>query len=669
MLSLRESLRIGGFTVFRDSRSAQRFYALADAPRVARDAGGLPEIDLVWYRLPPGADASPAAGGLLTLTVQSAPTAQERESLARGIREALGVQDPELLAVPFSHGVAELAVAGEAGAAGDFLNSPAVGPAPLAGTSGSTFVAELTREGAAVVAEALEHGRDVLMLRLDLTVQHRLEDVAMRVWCDSRRVAELRHASGAELARMAIARDAAGFSLMPERPLSPEETAALERLGRGLLQSAVERALDGAAGMVEMTLRSSTAVDLPLSQSGVIELGATAAQLGERIRRIDVDPARGVMEVKVVCTASFEEADPIAAVRAVLRYAGDGPGGRVERTSEFVFGPGQRGPLTFRTDLAAPDARDVSCDVEVFYRGEPEPERLSLPPAPRPVIVLDLEDLGVQRVRVNLRDVPWEDVAGATVRLEHPAGPSATLVLDRDNPSGEWVAVTRRAPEGYAATVTWRLADGTATPPADLQSTERVLELDAPAALRRGGTVELISTGDFGGISHALVELQAEGVDGAPIDSQTFTGAGQTFTWQPPLGAPRPLRYRWRQTLVHADGGRTETEWASSDAPVLAVGDTNRFTVTVVSRLLGLTGSVRLALVDLEHVDERGEVRERATLTIDDGRDQQWSFHMAPAGSHTYRYRLTLVKDGGVRDELPWQQSDSAILVLRPAGI
>src|SRR5690348_15036549 len=87
MLTLAGAQRIGGFTVFRDSifDGAQRsvtstFYVLSDTPRLSSDATGGPAFDFLWYRSPPD-QPSDGAGGLVTLTVDLAPTAGELATL------------------------------------------------------------------------------------------------------------------------------------------------------------------------------------------------------------------------------------------------------------------------------------------------------------------------------------------------------------------------------------------------------------------------------------------------------------------------------------------------------------------------------------------------------------------------------------------------------------
>src|SRR4051794_29689490 len=98
MLTLAGSLRIGGFTLYRDllyrdgtGSFGNVFYALPDAPRIARDAAGGPAFDFVWYRGAPGA-AQPKAAGLVTLTVELAPDEAERRMLAAALPAALGTE-------------------------------------------------------------------------------------------------------------------------------------------------------------------------------------------------------------------------------------------------------------------------------------------------------------------------------------------------------------------------------------------------------------------------------------------------------------------------------------------------------------------------------------------------------------------------------------------------
>ena len=137
MLTLAGNLRVDRFAVYRDVIrrndawiNTSTFYVVPDAPELARDADGLPLFDFLWYRT--AADATsdartPAAGGILTITVTLAPRADEFEIVREhldAIARQEGLTNIEIRSLPITRGMVALAFAGETGDA-DFTNAVA----------------------------------------------------------------------------------------------------------------------------------------------------------------------------------------------------------------------------------------------------------------------------------------------------------------------------------------------------------------------------------------------------------------------------------------------------------------------------------------------------------------------------------------------------------------
>ena len=284
MLTLAGLFRIGSFTVYRDvvfgggERSFTRnFYVMPDAPRLARDDSGGPAFRFLWYRAldqsgsgaPRGPDVG--AGGMLTVTVDLSPAAEEQENLRKAIAQAARVDDAatiRLLPMPFKSGAVALSFAGEAGA-GEFANEVAgEGPASLTGPERSTFAIELSRDGAALLAKAIDGRLDILSVSYDMVFEYRLDTIKLGVWCDARasnQAVAARLAAGslepAQLREMLETSHLAGVELSSETAIAPEQTAALEAMANRLLESALASAMftfeqgssgngDGAHGLV-----------------------------------------------------------------------------------------------------------------------------------------------------------------------------------------------------------------------------------------------------------------------------------------------------------------------------------------------------------------------------------------------------------------------------------
>src|SRR2546423_2725694 len=193
MLTLSQTQQFGPFSVYRDFTIVEGkveytkvFYVLPSAPRFSMTDGD-PAFDFVRYRTAAGSGAQ--AGGILTMTVELSPTGEERDAFVQTIATSFGVAptDVETRSVPFKSGTVQLIYAGDT-AAGEFVNQlSGNGPALLTSVERASFIVDLTRDGAALLKQALDRKADLFHLRYDLVFDHRLTGVHLRVWCDTRR--------------------------------------------------------------------------------------------------------------------------------------------------------------------------------------------------------------------------------------------------------------------------------------------------------------------------------------------------------------------------------------------------------------------------------------------------------------------------------------------------
>ncbi|MEM7481949.1 MAG: hypothetical protein AAF481_12310 [Acidobacteriota bacterium] len=728
MLTLAGSFRLGEVTLWRDRtlrdgerRFTSRFYALRDAPRLARAADGGPAFDFLWYRRPAGDDGpEPPHGGLVILTVDLALSPKERADLAAAIsRRFADLGEPldgevEILPVPFHDGTVELAFAGETDPAegeGEFTRRIAgSGPARLAGHQTASFMIELNSDGAALLAEAIESGTDLFHLRYDLLFSHRLDGVKLRVWCDAERA---HHATAQgrmagpltvpALRESLVERRIAGIEMVAAEPLDAEHQEALKTLATTVLDTALAATYGTApdeapgpfdpavASRLNFTFSQSYPVEQPLALDAALTFDDPRFEpeaFAERIRK--VEPGRGffdVLEVQVFATVDFAT-EPIDKVKATLTYDHAAPGDSpIRRRGELVFQKGQT-TGTFRTDLAAPDLRSISYEVEVHFDGGAPPMHFSHSPVETEVIVLDLDACGVLKVDLALRDAPFDRVRGAVVDLAYedspggddPAGAGEALthrvILDQANPAGAWHQVVGDRPGELHWKAAWLGASGERIE-TDWQATaQRRLLLDAPAELTQRTEVELLASGDFSGLEQILVDIEPVG-DSGEIDQFSFRQPGDRHLWQPAAaaGADGEFRYRLRQSLVFADGRVLEQPPVESDRRLFVVRDAGRREVQVVSRLLDLGGAWTLALLTLETgadvTDQTPPTGDRKSLVLRHPDDRPtWSFRAtAESDSHPsldYSYRLTLVPPAGERVVTPWISGRDEVLVLRP---
>ena len=529
-------------------------------------------------------------------------------------------------------------------------------------------------------------------------VEHRLADVQLRVWCDARRAhataaAELAGGSlgpGA-LRESLIEKHLAGIEVTSEAPLAPEHRTALEALGAKLLQSALANALftfeavegsgdgagllaDGRGGRLRpwsesmhWSLNHTYAESYPAEQhvvsEDVLRLGREEAS--RVVHRIDLpSEAALALPVRLESTVDFER-DPIDKVRVRLDYEGAGPNGPIVRTGEFVFDRTSSPTQTFLIELASRGPARYRWEAEIFYRGQPEPLRLTPPPTDASTLVLDFDALGVLRVEVELRDVSFDTVRNAVVDLEYPSkGLSHRLVLGSERPAGGWQAIVRERPRPYRYRVAWVTADGGRLEGDWQTSSSAQLALDAPAELSAAARVMLVAGGDFSDVAQIVVELRPAGVPGATPTELAFAQPGETQSWLPRTHGPVGFRYEFRRTVVGRDGARRTTGWMTSDAPVLVVRDDLRYEVRVVARRLPLGDTFALGLVTLEPLQGGSD---RATLSLRSAAEEgRWSFRLSSPHDHRYRYQLTLIRRSGERITVPWQEAEEEILVLPP---
>src|SRR5262249_59018549 len=89
--------------------------------------------------------------------------------------------------MPFVSGTVALAFAGDTGASTLVNQVGGNGPARLMGNEQAAFAIDLTADGAALLASAIDRQLAVLHVRYDLVFEYHLDGVRLRVWCDARR--------------------------------------------------------------------------------------------------------------------------------------------------------------------------------------------------------------------------------------------------------------------------------------------------------------------------------------------------------------------------------------------------------------------------------------------------------------------------------------------------
>jgi hypothetical protein len=708
MLTLAQSLHIGAATVFRDfivtdngPAFTNTFYVVPDFPRWALDDQGEPAFDLTWYKSSSPIDVTKGAG-IVTMAVDLSLTADERTAMLQKIAAQFNV-DPgaiRLMSVLFKTGSVELALAGESKDSKDaeFINQIAGGgPAQLNGSEQAAFVIDVKPDGAALLWQALEKHLDVFHLRYDLVFDHRLMGTRMRVWCDVRKThsaaSQWLQSGGADPRQLRadlISQRLAGIDLDADQPLPAPESAALQKCGQDILDRALASALftgNSAAGdksplqlrpyseSFEASLNFSFTESFPLEQHLVIDsvmhLDLTPEQFARKARMAGAGSGFfDLLDVQIVCTVDFQS-DLISLVAVHVEYDATGASRRVQRSGDYIFNKSSASIQHFRTDIASPQQTSFHYSADVYYHGETTPLHIDYPEAQGTVIVLDLDAVGVLRVRAELRDVPFTEVSSAVVDLRHaPSGVTTRMILDGTTMSGEWNAVVRQKASSFDYKVAWVLKDGRRMERDWASSSLRTLFLDAPAELKTRAQISVVAAGDFSQLARILVDLRDPRTPELAVQF-AFTASGETRLWEPNRGPDRTFAYEYRRTLVYRDGTTrvVDEDWVQEARPVLVIRDDLSFEVRLVCRLLDLGGTLKMAVVELEPEDSVSEISNKKTIIVRNKNEEpRWSFRLRARDQHRYRYRLSeITTTGEHRPASEWQHAENELLVLTAA--
>ncbi len=711
MLTLSNPLRIAAQTVYRDvayqggqRQLTTKFYVMPDAPRLAQDDSGGPAFRFLWYRSldqTASGDANPKAGGMLTVTVTLSPDPAGLPALLTAIADAANLASAEaveLLPIPFVSGTVTLSFAAET-ASGDFAGKVAGnGPASLTGSGNATFAIELTKDGAALLATALQNGLDILNVRYDLTFEYHLDAIRLRVWCDlsaASQTVAARLAAGSlsigQIREMLVANSLAGIEITAEADMKADQ-AQLEQTANELLQTMLASSLSGLhgatsaastngqgsnsgdapSGSVSMsenfnhTFTESVAAQQQVGLSASLALTCSPGELAERLLQLDVTGAMKPLQITAICSADLS-AGLVGSVHLWIVYsAKTQDGAAIDQAGDFLLKPGAT-QWVFRVNATA-DQRSYRYRAIVFYKDGSTVD-LGEASSDATVLVLDVDALGVLDVTAMLADVPMAFVKSASVALEYPPRQLATtLVLDGTSASQNWQVVAgERDIAAYRYRTTWQTADGRRITEDWREGTVRRLFLDAPRGLDASLTVQAIAAGDFSQLAQLILDLRAGPAAGADSTQHSFTRAGESLTWKMKAAPGSTLRYQARRTVVQQDGSVRVLDWTDETAPVLVVRDVLRFDVQIVPRLLDLGGAWTLAVLDFDYEDDSASIHEQDSIVLHDkSAEARWSFRVASPDRHKYRYRLNLVSRAGAKRISPWQETDSEVLVLQP---
>lgn len=692
MLTLTDSLLINDHTVYRDVivENEQRkytnlFYVVPSEPRFVKEADGLLAFNVLLFRSL--TDHTVAGGGLLSFTTDLLLNENEKQMLREGIIEAQvadSLNQIELRNINFKRGEVQLSFAGDE--SGDFVNKVAgTGKATLVSGQRTSFSVDLNAEGVSLLLNAIENDRQILHARFDMQFTRRLDDIRLRVWCDvksSHRLLANALTQGklatTDARALLVERQLAGVSVTAGHQINAEELTELENVGHEVLERAMASTLfnqgnEAGAGnlrayepgmdmQLNFLFKQSYPINSHIVIDGFLDLSAIREDRDTYVSMINIDQNSTLHEVQIVCTADFNQSI-IALVIVHLKYDETDNGQQLTRSKDISFN--EAGQISvFRFDMLSADRRSVACDVEVFYQGHSDPYHISYPKQNTNLIVIDGDQLGALDLLISVRNVDFERVESIILELKATElDQQQKFILDRTTLEQTWHVAFYDTPVRYRYRISWILNNSSRQQEAWQESDSRQLYIDAPRLLDNKKEVQIITAGDYTGVTSLVVELKNH--DGG-FFTFNFLTEQDAKSCKLTLNDQRALAYEYRETFMYHDGTRKVMEWKQGHSPVLVVTNPAMFTVTLLPALLKIGEVNKLVIVELAFNRENQVTREQKVITIRNNDEKPaWSIKSASHDNHRFEYRVTRVSMAGERTTGDWMMDSREVIVLQ----
>ncbi|HZS36994.1 MAG TPA: hypothetical protein VFF06_09210 [Polyangia bacterium] len=626
---------LGGVTVFSDHADASQFWYLPAPVTLATGADGEPQLSFLKYR-PAVVAAGEKGGGFLAFTVAlplAADTAQQiRAQLATLFP---GVSEPRLSPAPFVDGSVRLVALDLQGADGTVVAPTAAGGfqmvekilgsamPSLAGDEQATFGLTLSQEGATVLERALADDTTPLGALYTLSFVGLRPPLDVRVTADLKLVyqalslkldVEVSWLSAGIDAAMATLVQAGAIKIEILNPTNDEENQRKEQQALALFQQqlvedwfrptltpamppapdATTPTTPAAPTTPALALRlravsedeqktfvaeyhESQAVRRTHTVQGLFGALARGVDRAKHFRDVDLDdPFFRVITVTLTPPRDF---DGIGLSNAVvgLDYAGD--------HSDVAFTRDTRDRASWQAFRNPRDGSAFSYTVGYTFdpRSDWEGEKLAYDvPATRTenalVYVNPFETLGFFAIQLTPGRIEWSVIDAIEIYLARQTTaiwrPEKRILLRADSPPQTWkLRLADKHDDAFSWRLTYHLKSGgrlerpaaTTNAPAILVEDPFVDKLDVvfqpvfDAAKTRSASVDTsYEDPDQGYVSEGHVDL---------------TAGGQAAHVLIPIFDPAKRRFKYRVTLIGADGAIHTGAWVEGDETLLMVTD------------------------------------------------------------------------------------------------
>ncbi len=722
MLTLTQPLTIRGYTIFRDDVSQFQFYVLPEKPRVVtenRNGAIVPVFSLIVYRQDEDRVRNPdpskdVGGGIMTFTAELSVPDEEMRRLEREVRAKVFPElDPDepgtqvtLSYVPFLEGKVRIALAGETAETGpdnEFVRSEVgTGKVSGIGKNRKAVMVKLSQAGAALFSQLDRLPTLPINIEYDLSYEHRLKGVTMRVWSNATSsytltktflTVEYTDYDGYDeerdrrtidrLTENLVRNHAMGVEVTPHSSEVDEESLmALEKFGFDMLNREIERLVQ--AGPPAQELRDSTfdlssyvstasnTLNFTLDRTMVLTRPHLASANLDNVfqgRPADfitfVDLRTGFfswLEVPIRVNANFERL-PIHSVNATVFYERRriGTGEREEVSDTFNF-TDPSGIQTFRAFANRLEDLSYRWQAEVHFKdGSPTLTTELSEPRKDTFLVVDAASVGILDVDVGLGTVDLEKFPRAVVTLRVESRKlrqtlEKSFVLKEGTESVWWVEVTHDRENEYEYQTQWMRADGTSITDPWRRSSSSRLRLAAPTPDRMSVTV--VPSGDFKkDVEQVLCGLRYrdEANNYFVENSFTFRDSKEVQTWAVDLVDPALRSYEYRYEVIYKNGlieshPEDRSAWLPGEPGFITVGVKYLFEVELNPILLSAYPEwATLVKVELSYEDTANDIalQDSFVFSKDANTAQVWRVKGAQGGPREYTVRTVYYDSQG----------------------
>ncbi len=758
MLTMTKPLRIEGFTVYHDDADEiqailgdptalpsedrpRRFYVLPEKPAIAKDKNGKPIFSLIVYRrdeerIDPAATAEDVGGGILTFTVELAVPEETFRRIKQKLRSMVfgddaddPTRDVDLAYVPFLDGTVSVAVAGEGG--GDTADNEFVkkvhgtGKISGIGENRKAVMVKLTQDGAALMSQIQQLNTLPINVEYNLSFEHRLLGVSMRVWCDVSSTYTLiqtvihetdeyddgylglseNHVNTDKITGVTetmVRNKTAGVTVIPQSSQVDAETLlSLEKFGFDMLNKEMEKALQASPPPAELdrtyieefTATYGNNFNFSLDRRMVlVQNFSPSANISNVFREIDFDEAVAFIDLRTAfftflkvpirVNADFTKLplDSVTVTVIYQRQRFDGSG-REERVDSFNFTDG----ASIQTFLAYANRLDevaYEWSATVHYKGSDESYTFRRTGVKDNFLVVDVGSLGMIQADLGLGLVDLDKFPAARVSVRYRSAAlgrtlEQTFLLNKEKQNAQWTEVIHEEPtQGFEVKVDWLRHGGDILPGEWTRTTSSRLRFDAPVPDQL--SVAVVCTGNFkdGGDQIGQVAVSLRYRDEANHYTEegqlVFTDDKQQQSWTVDLRNPDLRDYEYKYSIIYKDGVvknfPEDGGWLRGEPGFITVGEKYTLEVEIFPTLQTYPDHAKLVQVNLTYSDPPNDVREidSFVFTKEANTPRTWRVRGVPGGPRKYTAEIIYFAAAGEMTSVPPALREAEVLVLPP---